>query len=275
MNSVRIESHSVNCLGVFTIKNKVIGITKNHNLFLKIEIENNYGKKWGYIFKDVNMYEKLLNINDSVEVYGHYSFMGNEKIVNCHRIVKSDLDRNKKLNSIKYYIQDKNLRMILDSILDDTKNMERFIIWPASCSHHHSYKGGLFDHTFESIDLGINLAQTENYKSRINTDILIMGLFLHDIGKIFEIEIKENKYVFSEYGKKLGHIKLGQSYFYKRYLKYFKKIDSKIILDLMHIIETHHSTYSKSFSPNNIRPATPEAIIVNKIESLSAELNNF
>jgi hypothetical protein len=57
---------------------------------------------------------------------------------------------------------------------------------PASIAHHHSYKGGLLQHTVEVHDLAVTLAMNVRNRERpVDMDSIRASAILHDMGKIF------------------------------------------------------------------------------------------
>ena len=156
----------------------------------------------------------------------------------------------------------------MDAFLNDENFMKKFITTPASLNSHHSFKSGLLYHTVNAMELGLKMCETPAYKDKINLDILLTGLFLHDIGKIYSY----SKDSLTEYEKKLGHIAIGEKIFLKQINDIKNQIDKKLILNLIHIILTHHISSQAGYG---IKPTTNEAKLVNKLESLDAEIDEL
>ena len=73
---------------------------------------------------------------------------------------------------------------------------------PAAKTLHHAYIGGLLDHVvslFRSCDL-----ICRNYP-QVNRDVLLTGVFLHDIGKIHELAYNRS-FSYTTRGQLLGHM---------------------------------------------------------------------
>jgi len=74
---------------------------------------------------------------------------------------------------------------------------------PAAKTLHHAYIGGLLDHVvslFRSCDL-----VCRNYP-QVNRDLLLAGVFLHDIGKIHETGLQIARFSYTTRGQLLGHM---------------------------------------------------------------------
>jgi len=102
----------------------------------------------------------------------------------------------KKLIELANKIKDEKLRKKTIEILKDPKISNKTMKYPSAdyskmpawaIGAHHSYEGGLLDHTYSvtknSIDIANNLKKT--YKAKVNMDHLIAGALLHDIMKVF------------------------------------------------------------------------------------------
>lgn len=69
---------------------------------------------------------------------------------------------------------------------------------------HHAYLGGLLHHTVDVAELALSMAQTIGH---VDTDLVLAGALLHDIGKVKEISSNIG-FPYTTEGKLLGHISL-------------------------------------------------------------------
>ena len=97
-------------------------------------------------------------------------------------------------------IEDPELREFVTSFLEDPRitftEVEPLIKLaesPAAPKAHHSYPGGLIDHTIGVTRLSISLADTfsETYGFEVNRDYVIAAALLHDIFKYYQYEYDE------------------------------------------------------------------------------------
>ena len=63
--------------------------------------------------------------------------------------------------------------------------MEKFSNGVGGKSWHNAYIGGLMEHTFEVIEIANSMHKMYPEADR---DILIFGAFIHDIGKVLELD---------------------------------------------------------------------------------------
>lgn len=61
---------------------------------------------------------------------------------------------------------------------------ERFREMPASVKFHHNYRGGLYDHTKEVIEIALRLYDAFKDSLDLNRDDVILVAFAHDLDKI-------------------------------------------------------------------------------------------
>lgn len=73
-----------------------------------------------------------------------------------------------------------------------TKHWGRFSTWSAASGQHHTQLGGLMKHTAEVVQISDKLAEyfIANYdETFINRPLLICSAILHDVGKVFELDV--------------------------------------------------------------------------------------
>ena len=166
-------------------------------------------------------------------------------------------------------IKNSQLKALVGEFLSDAELMEKFCNAPAAIKIHHNYLGGLLEHTHNVLRTAVAVLPLY---PKVQADLVLAGVFLHDIGKTEEISY-DIAFSYSDSGQLIGHIA-------KSLLMVNKKADAlsakgtpinKQILDALgHIILAHHGQYEFG-SPK--LPATAEAFMVNYIDDLDAKIN--
>ncbi len=164
-----------------------------------------------------------------------------------------------KLINIINQIKEEKLR---ESIKQFLKKHQEFFEAPAAVIHHHNYKGGLLEHTVQTVEIALAIAILFNLKDRINMDVLIAGAILHDIGKINCYEYNQRNIDITELFLKHEHIIQGVK-IVTQYVR-SKKIDN-----ILHIIASHHN-FKEWGSP--IKPNCIEAWIVHYADNISGKI---
>lgn len=132
---------------------------------------------------------------------------------------------------------------------------------------HHSFVGGLLEHTLGVVKLCVFYAEQYPY---LNKDLLLTAALFHDVGKLKEISnFPENDY--TDDGQLLGHIVMGCELvgFGCRHIKNFPK---KLMSELQHCILAHHGELEYG-SPK--KPALPEAMALNYADNTDAKLETM
>jgi len=165
-------------------------------------------------------------------------------------------------------VKNKRLRNTLYLIFSNDSIKNKFIVAPGGEMIHHAYRGGLLEHTLEVADIALSIYK--HYKDLCKRDIIISGALLHDIGKIFEYDIKTKERTLNGY--LIGHIVLGMQLFNKFWNKAEGNSDDNIRIQVIHIILSHHSELEYGAV---VRPATIEASIVAQADMASSTVKQF
>jgi len=166
-------------------------------------------------------------------------------------------------------IQNRHLAALLQAYLDDEKLMADFCRAPAAMSFHHAFIGGLLEHTLNAMEVADAVC---GFYPGLNRDLVIAGIFLHDIAKTWELSY-DCAFGYTDGGQLVGHIVKSVLWVEQKRLAaeaiLGEKIPQPLIDVLQHIILSHHDK-PEFGSPKT--PATPEAIAVHQIENLDAKL---
>lgn len=189
----------------------------------------------------------------------------------------------KEMLSIIQKIENKDLKLVAIKIFEENK--EKIINRPAMpdylkndeyiCGSNHFFRGGLLSHLLNVTKISLNIASL--YKG-IDTDLVVFGACLHDIGKIITIdkwnEKEELKSPSNIEGDFLEHTYYGVS-IVKEYLDKNANIDNIIKQQALHIIASHMSKDIGAFTEN----CMIESVIVSEADDLDSKiepiLSNF
>jgi 3'-5' exoribonuclease len=178
----------------------------------------------------------------------------------------------KRVVEILRQIKHPQLTALIDEFLCDKEMMERFRKAPAASSMHHAYIGGLLEHTLSVLEVALRVVP---HYTGLSLDLVLGGLFLHDIGKSSELSF-ETSIGYTDEGQLLGHITQAVIWIDKKAdaaaARTGKPFDKELRWTLEHIVLAHHGQYVFG-SPK--LPAVPEAIAVHYIDNLDAKLSMF
>jgi 3'-5' exoribonuclease len=174
-----------------------------------------------------------------------------------------------KLSSLLGTVRNRHLHAILQAYLRDERLMNLFRRSPAAQSFHHAWIGGLLEHTLNATEVGDAVCK---FYPTLNRDLVISGLFLHDIAKTWELKY-DAAFGYTDGGQLIGHIVKSAMWLEHKASQAAQQIGEPIprpLIDvLQHIILSHHG--EREFG-SPVTPATPEAFAVHMIENMDAKL---
>jgi len=133
-------------------------------------------------------------------------------------------------------------------------------VCPAGAYQHHSYRGGLVEHTVSVVRLCGSLCDVveEQYGGLVDRDLVLAGAILHDIMKVYCYEeTGAGGFRTSEFGGLVDHLSLMIAEMYRRGLP----------LSLVHVVAGHHGDAGPT------KPKTLEALIVSVADQADSDLN--
>jgi len=158
--------------------------------------------------------------------------------------------------------RDEDLKNLLLAIYDQYH--QELLTAPAAVTLHHAMRGGLLYHTLSIIRLCQKAAEVY---PQIDTDLLLTGAALHDIGKIMEMDTSELG-VASQYttdGNLIGHLVRG-AIVVDEVGKELNVPAEKLML-VEHMLISHHGRpeYGAAMVPKFL-----EAMVLSKMDELDA-----
>jgi 3'-5' exoribonuclease len=274
---------------IFLASDKQLRPNRNGNLYLQIELSDRSGsigaRMWNASEQDYRNFEN----GDYVRVEGTTQlFQGSIQLIANSIRQAPDGDVNLddflilgskeidqfvvRLSAFLRKLRDPHLLNLAECFLMDDEFMRKLSRAPAGVKNHHAYLGGLIEHIVSLMELIIRLAPL--YPS-INGDVLMMGAFLHDVGKVDELTY-ERDFAYSDEGQLIGHVVMAVGML-ERKLKEAERLSGEampheLVLRLKHMIVSHHGQYEFG-SPK--LPMTLEAVALHHLDNLDAKIHSF
>jgi 3'-5' exoribonuclease len=157
-----------------------------------------------------------------------------------------------------------HLRGLVEALLDDEEIAARYRRAPAAKQIHHAFLGGLLEHVLSLC--GLARATAQHYPN-IDYDLLLTGVVLHDIGKIYELNY-ERGFSYSSEGQLLGHISIGLRMVTDK-LRGLPDFPPLLRPLVEHMILSHHGQLEFG-SPK--LPQFPEALLLHYIDDMDSKM---
>ena len=151
-----------------------------------------------------------------------------------------------------------HLRALAECFLMDQDFVQSFCRAPAGVRVHHAYVGGLLEHVVTLLDAADRLAPLY---PEVDRDLLLVGVFLHDVGKVRELTFDRafGVEMLDERARRVPDL-TGEPF------------PTELLLRIKHMILSHHGSYEFG-SPK--LPMTPEAIALHHLDNLDARVHIF
>jgi 3'-5' exoribonuclease len=223
--------------GVYAVSKKERLRTKGGAPYLALELVDSSGRIQARIWNDVELLDQRFAEGDAVRVLGRVERFRDKLQVDVRTIEPAaDVDPatmapamrrdgNELEGFLEFLVADINndaLRGLVGRALQSSPLRS----YPATTDGHHSYSGGLLEHT---VGVATLCRETAQLHPRLRPDLLIAAALVHDIGRTKELGPPP---LFSptEEGKLLGHVHLA--------LRTLESLGAPA--ELLHAVACHH-----------------------------------
>jgi 3'-5' exoribonuclease len=162
-------------------------------------------------------------------------------------------------------VKDPWIRQLLAALfIDNAALRQAFSKAPAAKGMHHVYLGGLLEHTLSILAMAERAC---GHYAAMNRDLVLAGVFLHDVGKTAELSYQRS-FGYTDEGKLIGHISMECECINREAAK-INNFPEELRIQLLHIVLSHHGKLEFG-SP--VLPKTPEALLVHYLDDLDGKL---
>lgn len=274
---------------VYLVTEKQLRANRNGNLFLQMELRDHTGsigaRLWNageHLFRSFDEGDFLL-VKAKVQLFqgalqmivSHLERAETEKLDLSDFLPHTEHDVSKLLERMRGILRkltNPHLRALVECFFMDEELMRGFCKAPAGIRNHHAYVGGLLEHVVTLLDAAERLLPL--YPD-VDRDVLLMGVFLHDIGKVRELSY-ERTFAYTDEGQLIGHLVIGVEMLNEKVASASEltgePFPRELLLRLKHLILSHHGSYEYG-SPK--LPMTPEAIALVHLDNLDAKVHTF
>jgi 3'-5' exoribonuclease len=223
--------------GVYAVARKERLRTRNGSSYLALELVDASGRIGARVWNDVELLDGRFEAGDAVRVLGRVERFRNELQVEVRTLepaegvdptgltpgLRRDADELEGfLEFLVGEVHDDALRGVVTRALAEAP----LRAYPATPDGHHSYAGGLLEHTVGVATLCRELAQIH---PRLRADLLLAAALVHDVGRARELG-RPPVFAPTEEGRLLGHVHLG--------LRSLEALGAPA--ELLHAVACHH-----------------------------------
>ncbi|MEO0530293.1 MAG: HD domain-containing protein [Planctomycetota bacterium] len=274
---------------VFLASNKQLRPNRQGNLFLQLDLSDRSGSMPCRMWNATEGHYKSFENGDYVYIEGMAQlFQGSMQMIvqSIKRAAPGEVDESDfmtlqtaevqalkdKLTAILKKVKSKPLAALVDAYLGDEVFMDKFSRAPAGIKNHHAYKGGLLDHVVAILELVEVVAPKY---PQVDLEKLLVGTFLHDSGKIDELDY-ERDLAYTDEGQMLGHIVQAVCVLDRKAREAEQRAQIAfppvLLMELKHMVLSHHGRMEFG-SPK--LPMTLEAVVLAALDDMDAKLASF
>ena len=266
---------------LFLVSAKNHGVTKGGNSYLVLKLLDRSGEIEGRVWDRADDLGRGFDKNDFVRVRGQaLLYQGKVQIrvqdvmrVDENQIAAEDfLPRSsfdpdvmlEALQTILREIKNPHLLALAESFFADNELMHLLKRAPGAKTIHHPFLSGLLEHTLSLLKLILKVV--ENYNG-VDVDLLLMGGFLHDIGKVYEFSY-ERAVEYTDAGQLLGHLVMEVEMVDQK-IANIPEFPPELAMLVKHMLVSHHGAYEFG-SPK--LPQTLEAVMLHSLDDLDGKI---
>ncbi|MBV8906415.1 MAG: HD domain-containing protein [Acidobacteriia bacterium] len=265
----------------FLVHSKEIRQKKSGEVYLSLLLGDKTGeldaKMWDNVAGVVDSFDR----DDFVKVKGLIQVFHNRPQLTIHKMRRMDSseidlgdyfpcsrrDPNemwRELRAIVSGMTNRHLKGLVEALLEDPEIADRYRRAPAAKQIHHAYLGGLLEHVLSLCSLA---RLTAAHYEKIDCDLLLTGVVLHDIGKIHELNY-ERGFSYSDNGQLLGHIMIALRMIGDK-LRGLPDFPGPLRSLVEHMIVSHHGQLE--FGSPKV-PLFPEALLLHYIDDMDSKM---
>jgi 3'-5' exoribonuclease len=265
----------------FLVHSKEIRQKKSGEFYLSLLLADRTGELDAKMWDNVAEVLEAFDRDDFVKVKGLVQIFHNRPQLTIHKMRRMD---DSEIDYVDYFpssrrdpeemwrelrglvagISNGHLKALLDAMLDDPEIAWRYKRAPAAKQIHHAFLGGLLEHVLSLASLA---RMTSSHYPHVDFDLVLTGVVLHDIGKIYELNY-ERGFSYSNDGQLLGHIHIGLRMVGDK-LRGLPDFPATLRSLVEHLVLSHHGQLEYG-SPK--LPQFPEALLLHYLDDLDSKM---
>lgn len=261
--------------GVFAVTRKTKMRSRNGDPYLVLELSDTTGRIEGRVWQNADYFDRNIQPGDHVLAVGKPVLFRDEVQFDIRRLDREDgaieesfipaarRELDELVGELDFLIDElehPELRALVEAVWRGPER-ELLVKSPATVADHHSYLGGLVEHTIAVA--AVCLTAAERHEG-IDRELLLAAALLHDVGRAREITVGQQLEL-DQAGALYGHVLLGHELVLAAAGR--ARIDTTTAAwwaPLVHAVSQHHGPVE--------RCRTREAVILATANTLDARL---
>jgi 3'-5' exoribonuclease len=231
--------------GTYAVARKERRRTKSGAAYLALELVDASGRIDARVWQDVELLDGRFGEGDAVRLLGRVERFRDRLQVDVRSLETADgvdpaglvpaLRRDADelegfLDFLAHELSHRALRETVERVLD--KRVRKAMRQLPAAESHHSYAGGLLEHT---VGVATLCRETAQLHPRVRSELLLAAALVHDVGRTLELRAGPGFTVTDE-GRLLGHVHLGLRVVEER----TTGLDPAARAELLHAVACHH-----------------------------------
>jgi 3'-5' exoribonuclease len=232
--------------GIYAVARKERRRTKGGSPYLALELVDPSGRIEARVWSDVELLDGRFGEGDAVRVLGRVERFRDRLQLEVRSLEAAEdadpadfapaLRRDAAeldgfLEFLAAEVAHPGLRATVARFVDDEMMRKGLRSLPAA-ETHHSYAGGLLEHT---VGVATLCREASQLHPRLRADLVLAAALLHDVGRTLELE-RGPSFRPTDEGRLLGHVHLGLRLIEER----AAALEIEVRAELLHAVAVHH-----------------------------------
>jgi len=228
--------------GVYAVKTKRRLRTRNGASYLALELVDPTGHIEARVWNDVELLDGRFAEGDAIRVLGRVERFRDRLQLDVRSLEAADVDPATLAPALRRDVDE--LEGFLEFLVGELSHpglaaTVRAVLgdrdlrsYPATPDDHHSYAGGLLEHT---VGVATLCRETAQLHGRLRPDLVLAAALVHDVGRTLELAPAPTFAPTAE-GRLLGHVHLGLRLIEDR----AEGLGAAQLAELLHCVAAHH-----------------------------------
>ena len=221
--------------GVYAVAKKQRLRTRNGAAYLALELVDPSGRISARVWNDVELLDARFAEGDAVRVLGRVERFRDRLQLEVRTLEPAqDVDPTSMAPALRRDADELEgfLEFLVAELVLDRDARAALRVLPATLEGHHSYAGGLLEHT---VGVATLCRETAQLHQRLRSDLLLAAALVHDVGRTRELG-RGPVFRQTDEGRLLGHVHLGLRLIEER----GEPLEPAVRAELLHAVACHH-----------------------------------